>query len=101
MSAEKRSSDSIQVPFNLKAKNIVEITPNLLNKQDWFVAKFLLNNYKDFNLSLHAIDIGETEEYRTSFLYYYGIPVVTAITIGFGSMMITYLVIYFLSDGFS
>ena len=64
MSAEKRSSNSIQISFNLQAQNIVEITPNLLNKKDWFIAKFLLNKYRDFDLSLHAIDIGEIKEYK-------------------------------------
>ena len=71
MSAEKRSSDSIQISFNLKAQNMVEITPNLLNKKDWFIAKFLINKYEDFNLSLRAIDIGKIGEYTPpSYLYF-------------------------------
>ena len=73
MSAEKRSSSSIQISFNLQAQNVVEIIPNLLNKKDWFIAKFLLNKYKDLDLSLHAIDIGEIKEYNPPFLIYYNI----------------------------
>ena len=69
MSAEKRSSDGIQISFKLLAENRVEITPNLLNKKDWFIAKFLLNKYDKFDLSLHAIDMGEIKEYNPPYMY--------------------------------
>lgn len=73
-SAEEKSSENIQVSFNLKAENIVEIIPNLLNQKDWFIVNFLLNKYEKFDLSLHAIDIGGIKEYKSPSLVLLPLP---------------------------
>ncbi len=72
-SAKKKSSENIEVTLDLKAQNVVEVIPTLLNKKDWFIVNFLLNKYENFNLSLHAVDIGEIKVYRPPFLIHYNL----------------------------
>lgn len=64
MSAWERTSECIQLKFNKKAENIIEITPNLIEPKEWFVAKFFVEEFENYTIDARIKGIKKIKNYK-------------------------------------
>lgn len=64
MSAWERTSECIQPKFNKKAENIIEITPNLIEPKEWFVAKFFVEEFENYTIDARIKGIKKIKNYK-------------------------------------
>ena len=70
MSAWERTSECIQLKFSRKAENIIEITPNLIEPKEWFVAKFFVEEFENYTIDARIKGIKKIKNYKfPEFLY--------------------------------
>ena len=62
---EERDPEDLQVWLDQKTENIVGITPELLNPREYFVLKFLVTEYENFDVNTRIVGIKKISRLET------------------------------------
>ena len=67
MSAWESNPPGIQVYFGKPKPNVATVIPDLINSKDWFICKFLINQFRNFEIKIRIKGIKDIKEYKPYF----------------------------------